>query len=142
MFVVSRSLSANLHQDRGNYWPRLPRSPCSVIVPVTPPSSGISSFWWEVLQLGIRKAFDKFKCGDYRTMAFIIGAKRQQIQNLRHHPTVVSYVRISDDCTQRSAIGRPRGFPFLDQISQGLLADHGIYHLTHNALWIFESSVS
>src|SRR4249919_3865675 len=56
------------------------------------------------------------------------------LKNLRHHPPIMAFVRIPDDGPQRCPIGWPRRFPFLDQIPQSLLPDHGEDNVTHNPI--------
>ena len=87
---------------------------------------------WKAMRFGAREAFQQFQRLNHRTMVFVVGAEFQSLQNLGHHPPVMPLVRITDDGPQGCPIGRPRGFPFLDQVSQGLFADHWEHNVAHN----------
>jgi hypothetical protein len=95
----------------------------------------------ESMHLGINEALHQFERLHDRTMALVVGTKLQCIQELGHHAAVVSPVGVSDHCTQGDAVGRPRGFPLLDQVAQRLFADHGKHHIAHHAVRLGERGV-
>ena len=67
-------------------------------------------------------------------MAFVVGPELQCSQEFGHHAPVVPLVGVADHGTQRGAVGRPSGFPLLDQIAQGLLANHRKDDLAYHAV--------
>ena len=67
-------------------------------------------------------------------MTFVVGPELEGRQEFGHHAPVVPLVGIADHGAQRRAVGRPSGFPLLDQIAQGLLANHRKDDLAHHAV--------
>jgi hypothetical protein len=67
-------------------------------------------------------------------MTFVVGPELEGRQEFGRHAPVVPLVGIADHGAQRRAVGRPSGFPLLDQIAQGLLANHRKDDLAHHAV--------
>jgi hypothetical protein len=55
-------------------------------------------------------------------------------QEFGHHASVVPLVGVADNGAQRGAVGRPGGFPLLDQIAQSLFANHWKDDVAHHGV--------
>lgn len=69
----------------------------------------------------------------------IVRAELQSLKYLWDHPTVMALVGIPDYCTKRGPVGWASRFRFLDQIAQGLLADHWKDDIEHDAIRSLQS---
>jgi hypothetical protein len=74
-------------------------------------------------------------------MVFVVGTEFQLFKNFRHHTPVMPFVGIPDDCPQGCPIGRPHGFPFLDQVSQGLFADQWEDDVANTSVRLIEGRI-
>src|SRR5271163_4769157 len=75
-------------------------------------------------------------------MVFIVRAKFQPPQDLRHHTTVMTLIRIPDHRAEGSPVDWPRGLRFPDQITQGLLADNRENDITHDSIRFLQRRAS
>ena len=98
-------------------------------------------FGREGSQLGVGEAFHQLQRLHDRTMTFVVGPELEGRQEFGHHAPVVPLVRIADHGAQRRAVGWPSGFPLLDQIAQGLLANHRKDDLAHHAVRLSQCGI-
>ena len=62
-------------------------------------------------------------------------------QEFERHAAIVSLVGVADHCAHCSAVGRPGGFPLLDQIAQRLFTHHRKNHVAHHAIRLGQCGV-
>ena len=72
-------------------------------------------------------------------MMLVVRTEFQALKDVGRHAAVMTLVGIADHRPERGLVARPRGLCLLDQITQGLFADHRKDDLAHGPVRFLES---